>query len=207
MTDRTCSIAGCERKHYGLGLCQLHWRKLRQFGDPLGGATPCVEQGCAGPHQHRGVCDLHRFMLKVHHDPDSGCWVWQGDKGDRGYGRFKSEKRRFAAHRWSYEHFVGPIPDGLVLDHLCRVHACVNPAHLEAVTQQENTHRGVSPVAVHAKQTICTNGHDLSEPHAVWIDRHGWRVCRACDRERKERKRRARDAPIRRRRVPTETKS
>lgn len=71
-----------------------------------------------------------------------GCWLWLGSLTDKGYGRFYMGGKRYLAHRYSYEHFVGPIPEGLEPDHLCRVPACVNPAHLEPVTRSENTRRG-----------------------------------------------------------------
>lgn len=70
------------------------------------------------------------------------CWIWVGTFTAKGYGRFsRSKNNRHKAHRWSYEHFVGPIPEGLTIDHLCKVKACVNPAHLEAVTSKENINR------------------------------------------------------------------
>lgn len=69
------------------------------------------------------------------------CWVWQGTLRG-GYGRFRAGRKTFSAHRVSYEHHVGAIPDGLVLDHLCRNRACINPAHLEPVTIRENIRRG-----------------------------------------------------------------
>lgn len=72
---------------------------------------------------------------------DGGCWVWQGAKRG-GYGRVKLAGKTQEAHRVSYEFHIGHIPDGLVLDHLCRNRACINPAHLEPVTQEENIRRG-----------------------------------------------------------------
>lgn len=72
------------------------------------------------------------------------CWLWQGSLYDNGYGRFcpGGRSKNMRAHRFSYEHFNGPIPDGLQIDHTCEERACVNPAHLEAVTGQENIIRG-----------------------------------------------------------------
>jgi hypothetical protein len=87
------------------------------------------------------------------------CWLWTGYLL-RGYGRFWFRGKIYLAHRWSYERFVEPIPNGLSLDHLCRVTNCVNPAHLEPVTHRENCLRGVSPVAAHAKKTHCPRGHE-----------------------------------------------
>lgn len=83
-----------------------------------------------------------RFMVKVQVQPD-GCWLWLGSRNHKGYGLFTDEVgKNCRAHRWGYEHFAGQIPDGMVLDHLCRNTSCVNPAHLEPVTAAENTRRG-----------------------------------------------------------------
>ncbi|WP_338185886.1 HNH endonuclease signature motif containing protein [Jatrophihabitans sp.] len=91
--------------------------------------------------------DEARFLQYV--DQSGPCWTWTGVRHrTRGYGRFYVGGRggRYVqAHRWSYEHFVGPIPDGLEIDHLCAVTSCVNPAHLEAVTPDENKRRGPLP--------------------------------------------------------------
>lgn len=92
---------------------------------------------------------LTRFWKKVEPEPTSGCWLWSAylSAGDRhtggGYGKFWDGKRVGMAHRVSYEHFVGPVPEGLVLDHLCEVRACVNPRHLQPVSRLVNMHRGV----------------------------------------------------------------
>jgi hypothetical protein len=112
---------------------------------------------------------------------DNGCWIWQGDKL-RGYGIIHIEGRIAYCHRVMYEELVGPIPDGLVLDHLCRVLACCRPAHCEPVTQRENTLRGVGPTAVNAHKTHCARGHEFT-PENTQINRAGARRCRQCRRE------------------------
>lgn len=109
---------------------------------------------------------------------ESGCWLWMGPVNENGYGRVKphGDVMRIA-HRAFYEAFVGPIPKGLTLDHLCSVRACVNPAHLEPVTQAENLQRAV------ARRTHCRNGHPLTEANITlnrWAGHKTTRRCRLC---------------------------
>jgi len=89
-----------------------------------------------------------------------------------------------------YEHFVGPIPDGFHIDHLCRNRACANPAHLEAVPPRVNILRGVGMSAIHARQTHCVNGHPFDAENTLILP-DGERCCRTCNRER-QRQRNAR---------------
>lgn len=77
-------------------------------------------------------------------DKTTGCWLWIGYRYSNGYGAITHERKQILVHRWAYERFVGPVPDGLTIDHLCAVRHCVNPDHLEPVTGAENTRRGVA---------------------------------------------------------------
>ena len=131
-----------------------------------------------------------RFWSKVHPCPITGCWLWTGSIRNRwGYGSFAlfQPRRTENAHRVPFL-AVGQIPDGFHIDHLCRVPACVNPAHLEPVTPRENVMRGVSHVASNRAKTLCPAGHRYAD-HA-YVDKKGKRSCRVCGRDRK----RARDA-------------
>lgn len=124
-----CSVPLCGEPHHASSYCAKHYKRWKRHGDPLGGGsyvgTPLVER-----------------VLSRLSTPDVGCWEWQGPLNSAGYGYVRAEGRIWRSHRVMYEHFVGPIPAGLDLDHLCRNRRCARPDHLEAVTHQENMRRG-----------------------------------------------------------------
>jgi len=120
-------------------------------------------------------------------EPRDDCWLWAFKPTSFGYARLRVGNRTQAAHRFVYEALVGDVPDGLVLDHLCRVRNCVNPEHLEPVTNRENILRGVSPVAMQAKQPHCKRGHEYTKDNLVPRS-DGWRECLTCRREIHEKK-------------------
>ena len=125
--------------------------------------------------------DTKLERLIYHTEITPGCWNWLGQQSTTGYGRLKKGKSWTRAHRYSYELFVGDIPEGLVIDHLCRNTLCVNPEHLEAVTMRENVLRGVSPAAQYARRESCSKGHELSGDN-LYLSR-GARICKACKRD------------------------
>lgn len=127
---------------------------------------------------------IDRFLDFVSFEPNTGCWLWIGAGSSSGdYGRFWDGDRSVQAHRFSYEYFIGPIPDELELDHLCRVHCCVNPAHLEPVTYLVNIERGIMRERrrqASAAIASCLRGHPLSGEN-VYMN-SGRRHCRECRR-------------------------
>lgn len=147
-------------------MCTTHYRRYRVTGTA---ADPVTKD------------PLDRFWEKVR-DVDE-CWIWIGSKSSLGYGHFTIGKKLFLAHRWLYEVLIGPIPEGLTLDHLCRQPSCVRPGHLEPVTSKENTLRGISPAAMNALKTHCKQGHPF-EGDNVFLNNRGERQCRTCVRAR-----------------------
>ena len=119
-----------------------------------------------------------RFWQKIRVTED-GCWTWTGTVSGGGYGRFVRSGRARAVHREFYELLVGPIPEGLVIDHLCRNRLCQNPEHLEPVTNVENIMRGEGACARNARKTHCPQGHELSGEN-LYLPPSGSRHCRAC---------------------------
>ena len=159
---RICSVAACNRFCFGHGWCQMHyqrWRRLR-FHAPRRDA-------------------LTRFAATIQFT--DSCWLWRGYIDPKGYGRFYWNKREGRAHRFSYETFIGPIPDGLTIDHLCRVRHCVWPDHLEAVSSRINILRGAGISARNARKTHCKRGHPLSGGN-LYVN-SGSRFCRECLRD------------------------
>jgi hypothetical protein len=135
------------------------------------------------------ISRLRKVAVKI--QVTESCWLWTGScHPDTGYGRiwFDRHDDRLA-HRVIYEWVKGPIPEGLTIDHLCRVRRCVNPAHLEAVTNVENVMRGESPWAQNARKTHCHRGHPFN-PENTWLNK-GMRHCRECARQRKRQYRQA----------------
>lgn len=121
-----------------------------------------------------------RFWLRV--EVGEGCWLWKAGTQATGHGRFYADRKAVPAHRFSYELLIGPIPEGLVIDHLCRNPSCVNPDHLEPVTQGENIRRGDNQGPIGRRASKCPLGHPYDEIN-TYISPSGIRDCRECRRE------------------------
>lgn len=119
-----------------------------------------------------------RFWSRVQRGAIDECWEWLGAIDTTGYGRIGVGRRVLGVHRIAYEIQVGPIPEGLTIDHLCLRRSCVNGRHLEAVTHEENSRRSKR------RLTHCVNGHEFTEENTYWR-KEGRRQCRTCHNERR----------------------
>ena len=164
----SCILDDCDRQMVGIAYCNMHRRRLERNGFV------------------RPQTQADRFFQHVTEAPD-GCWIYGTVNARTGYGQLvladpdTGRDVCIMAHRWAYEYFVADIPSGLVIDHLCRNNACVNPSHLEPVTQRVNVLRGVG------SSPTCVNGHpyDTSNTDAHPSTRH--RQCRICRHTRERR--------------------
>ena len=135
------------------------------------GGGRCCSPHCSG-RAKRGLKMYRKTKTAAEHfwgniKKTELCWLWRGTIDNNGYGKFQVTLRRLfsrviSAHRFSYEIHIGKIPNGLCLDHICRVRNCVNPAHLEAVSHRENVLRGEGHSAKNARKTHCKNGHEFT---------------------------------------------
>lgn len=169
-----CAVEACGRPAHSRGWCMVHYARWRAHGDVM--ASVPVRSATKPPFGNQ----VDRLWSRVDVMVD-GCWTWTGST-IRGYGRMIWNSKGTMTHRITYELAYGPIPDGLVLDHLCRNRACCRPDHLEAVTVGENNFRGVSFVSQNKFKTHCDRGHALTVEN-VYVYKNGWRKCRACRRE------------------------
>jgi len=165
-TRPICASPVCDRQAIVRGMCNGHYLRLRK-GLPTD-----------TPLRLRGAPLDVRIRAGSKQDAN-GCWIWQNGRNVKGYGTMGVGQKHKLAHRVSYEVVNGKIPDGLVMDHLCRNPSCVNPAHLEAVTSRENALRGIGPTAINAKKTHCNRGHPLSGDN-LYRYPSGGRQCRTC---------------------------
>lgn len=178
-TAITCSAVDCDKPSTTRrGWCRTHYARWQRNGDPN---LVRVPSEC---REYVRIPEADRFWAKV--EKTETCWLWTGAKSDTGYGTIWTPSRggaskKMLTHRWAYEALVGPIPDGLVLDHTCRVRECVNPEHLEAVTQQENVLRYTRTI------THCPQGHEYTPENSYFKPNRQSRMCRECNRQQSRR--------------------
>ena len=204
-----CTESECGKPTVGRGLCGTHYAFHRRHGTlpPLAWASGCSVDGCEEKHEARGLCNKHyqrlrntgtlnqpiatssdaeRFWSKV--DKSGGefaCWPWTaGICTNTGYGNVWWDGKTRSAHRISYQLTYGPIPDRMTVDHVkrrgCTMRSCVNPAHLQVVTQQVNNARGTSPSAINRQKTHCLRGHEFTPENTYYHPKRKTRNCRAC---------------------------
>ena len=124
---------------------------------------------------------IERLMDRLTLD-EKDCWIWEGSTNTHGYGQLwtgthvEGTRKLRRTHQITFEHFRGKVPEGLTLDHLCRVLLCANPWHLEAVTHRENVQRGNAPTAIAHRTNTCKRGHSLTDAYM----QSGRRYCRQC---------------------------
>lgn len=179
------------------GCCQPCYRALRRSGPQELERFPPMRASRELPK------DMRSRLLSQAIISADGCWLWSGNiNRQTGYGHIRTlggvrERQSMLAHRAMYELWVGPIPEGLHLDHLCRVRRCVNPAHLEPVTARVNTFRSPFTLASkNAAKTHCPRGHEFTPENTLWhrpsrAPGKQYRVCRTCDKARKRARRQA----------------
>lgn len=175
MSDSICTVTDCQRPVQAKTWCQMHYQRMHFTGSFDLKPRPSVDE---------------RFWAKV--DKSGECWIWTAYiTSTTGYGFWSYGGRanmvKTTAHRYAYETLVGPVPEGLELDHLCRVRACCNPAHLEPVTRRTNQLRGQTVGARNASVTKCPQGHAYDAENTYIYPPKGSRHCRECSRENRRR--------------------
>lgn len=153
--------------------------RLNQAEKPIqAGETEHLADALKKEKRRPSLIDIRqRFLNKV--IKTDHCWLWSAKKEKAGYGRFAIREREFAAHRVSYQLFVGDIPNGLTIDHQCNNPSCVRPSHLKPMTMRDNLLRGNTFQAENAKKTHCMRGHLFSKEN-TYISPNGNRSCKKC---------------------------
>lgn len=149
---RICSVEGCVRPFECKGYCVKHYYYWSQYGDPL---APRRKRSRTPEEFRASVFERIDENGPVSRRTGSPCWLWTGCFVRGGYGVVRNGARNSFVHRLTYEWLVGPVPEGMDLDHVCRTRRCVNPAHLEPVTRKENVARGIAALRDRCPSETC----------------------------------------------------
>ncbi len=187
-----CNAPGCLREQAAIGLCNGHrWQKRK--GLPFGPLQPfCPRRPKGSPPKieyDEAPCPRS--------DLDGPCFIFRGRKNEDGYGMVHANKKSVSVHKYVWERDNGPVPNGLEIDHQCRVRACCNTNHLRVVTHKVNVTENYVRVSANSRKTHCPQGHEYTVENTRWKFRNGWKMrdCRKCDADtQRERKRRAKIA-------------
>ena len=189
LNDTTCSVDACDRAAHARGMCKAHYEQVRRSGSLSDGGRP-IRLRLSWPES---------LLARMEPQPD-GCIYYTGHLDDHGYGMVKRNGKEVRAHRAAYEHFVGPIPDGMWIDHECHNRdlsclggdscphrRCVNWEHLRPTTPRENIRAAPRSIAEKwAARTHCDNGHEFTpENTRIRTDGSGGRRCETCRKARR----------------------
>ncbi len=173
-----CAVDGCESVVTSRGWCRRHYKRWLRNGDPT------VRRRIDGELIDRVLARLDKQGPIATNNPELGrCWEWTGSRDQHGYGKIMRDGVPAYVHRVAYELLIGPIPDGMQLDHFAcdnGAGGCGNPFHCRPVTQRENLLRSDGFAAVNLAKMSCPQGHPYDEINTRF-NRQGWRACRACD--------------------------
>src|SRR5690606_18223124 len=171
----TCAVEGCGKRPRSRGWCTAHYKRWKRWGDPTA-SRPVI------PAEERFRRNVSAGPAPENRPGLGPCLLWTAGKIAAGYGAFHpGGGETVLAHRWAYVSAGGTIGADQVLDHLCRVRACVNPAHLEPVSNEENLRRGAGYGLRNGMRKDCINGHEYT-PENTYRSPRGDIRCRACSR-------------------------
>lgn len=186
-------------KHMTIGTGESRWmvkakrqgtyykRRFASLGEAENWERTLPQPEREGRFGSRTISQVQDYIQDNSRTDASGCWLWTRSVSNEGYALMswkRGARTIHTGHHAAYEAFIGTVPNGLELDHLCRVRSCVNPRHLEPVTHRENLMRSpVAIAAINASKTHCSKGHPFSGDNVTLYRTRGGstaRACRAC---------------------------